>query len=987
MRCKVITGIMLALLFIGMLTLAFNIQPVKQVEASTLTPHSPISINGNAGFVPANGVTGGSGTVSDPYIIDGWDIDLSITPSSGISVSNTWAYFVIKHVYIHEGNGARLSGIYLSNVTHAKIENVTVFNNYIGMEVEGCSSNKFLHNNVSSNGQNGIGMLGGSNNSIIGNYVSRNEGHGIYIGVGAQYCDISNNIVQKNREQGIALWGCNNNSIASNSVLNNSIGIYFRGFYGGVYGSSYNTVFSNFVLNNSLGILISSLRHSHDDPEDRARDNLIYNNCFINDNNAEVDTDDEFAVVWSNSWNISKSLGVNIVGGFYLGGNYFSDYTGNDTDGDNIGDVSYRIPVYWNYYGHYLIAYQEDYLPLIKPANQPPSTPTTPHGPNLVVKGFSWGFTSSATDPDGDKVSITFDWGDGTNDTVGPASQGTVLCGSHSWADTGMFEVRAKAIDIHGAESGWSSPLEVTVCVEKTSNWTGYVVDLENSQTPITLSVEAEWTQPTFYDVPVGSWQYTWIGVGGIIPHNRLLQAGIAVYRFLGSPWGDYVMVPFYMSMIGEQKHSDDYQWLNHISPGDLIHAKITSISSSQWSIVVEDLTKGTSWAKTVDFEPDLTSVEWVHEPGRRNGGIADFSPITFSEANYSVNNISYELGKIEPALNAELQRLLFPQTGNALTDVSLLSLYEHFTITYLGSGSIPAASTTMLAGHSSAYLNVYDSLGNHLGYNATSGFIDLQIPNSLYFVDEQGVQYAFLYEPDEYRIDLVGNATGNYHLHMQAFANGSETLDQWSNDTIVVNETKTYSLIHQVSLENLENPKTVIGEGFNSSVIAIIANNGNYTETFNVRVYANTTIVGTQLVTLASRNSTTITFTWNTTGVPYGKYTISAYVTPVPGETDLGDNTYTGGWVEVRLRGLVTPLSPTHTKVSLVDFGKLKLIYSQVYPYLTPPYDVNRPETYYYLNSVITGKPEYLMPDVNGDGKVTFADVGKEKLIYSGKL
>jgi hypothetical protein len=143
---------------------------------------------------------------------------------------------------------------------------------------------------------------------------------------------------------------------------------------------------------------------------------------------------------------------------------------------------------------------------------------------------------------------------------------------------------------------------------------------------------------------------------------------------------------------------------------------------------------------------------------------------------------------------------------------------------------------------------------------------------------------------------------------------------------------------------------------------------------------------IQTRTVTLASGASTTLTLTWNTTGVPCGKYTISAYATPVPGETDLGDNTYTGGWVEVRLRGLVTPPTPTHTKVTLADFGKLKLIYSQVYPYKCPPYDVNNPETYYYMPSVVTGKPEYLMPDINGDGKVKFADVGLEKLIYSGK-
>jgi hypothetical protein len=42
----------------------------------------------------------------------------------------------------------------------------------------------------------------------------------------------------------------------------------------------------------------------------------------------------------------------------------------------------------------------------------------------------------------------------------------------------------------------------------------------------------------------------------------------------------------------------------------------------------------------------------------------------------------------------------------------------------------------------------------------------------------------------------------------------------------------------------------------------------------------------------LANKTSTTITFTWNTTGFAKGNYTIWAYAWPVLGETDTNDNT-----------------------------------------------------------------------------------------------
>jgi len=78
------------------------------------------------------------------------------------------------------------------------------------------------------------------------------------------------------------------------------------------------------------------------------------------------------------------------------------------------------------------------------------------------------------------------------------------------------------------------------------------------------------------------------------------------------------------------------------------------------------------------------------------------------------------------------------------------------------------------------------------------------------------------------------------------------------------------------------------------------VANQGDQTETFNATIYINTTPIETKQITLTNGASTTIAFTWNTTGFAKGNYTISAYAWPVQGETDTADNTLFDGVVYV---------------------------------------------------------------------------------------
>ena len=92
---------------------------------------------------------------------------------------------------------------------------------------------------------------------------------------------------------------------------------------------------------------------------------------------------------------------------------------------------------------------------------------------------------------------------------------------------------------------------------------------------------------------------------------------------------------------------------------------------------------------------------------------------------------------------------------------------------------------------------------------------------------------------------------------------------------------------------------KTIVGLGFMLHINVFVMNHGAYSEVFNVTVYANTTAIDIITnITLASRNSVILNFTWNTTGFAKGNYTIWAYAWPVPDEIDTDDNTKVDGFV-----------------------------------------------------------------------------------------
>ena len=127
-------------------------------------------------------------------------------------------------------------------------------------------------------------------------------------------------------------------------------------------------------------------------------------------------------------------------------------------------------------------------------------------------------------------------------------------------------------------------------------------------------------------------------------------------------------------------------------------------------------------------------------------------------------------------------------------------------------------------------------------------------------------------------------------------------------------------------------------------NISVTVRNEGDFSETFNVTVYANTTVIDMETVTsLAPGENTTLTFIWTVPDpslwIPYPpKYTISAEAEVVSGETNTDNNAFTNGSVAVKFPGDVNG----DGKVDFWDLLPFCRGYGGIWPYYNPNADFN---------------------------------------------
>lgn len=177
-------------------------------------------------------------------------------------------------------------GVATFYTTSTHIENCYVIGNLRGIVNEFCRDVDVSNNTFKS--QDGTAVTSSGISKLFGNTFQRCWGGGA------------------------RLYGIDNVSIKNNIFADDS-GFFLR-------DSSNVSVFNN-QFNDSILDLQGSW------------DLTIYNNEFVNGSSLDY-------VGGRILWNISKTSGTNIIGGPYLGGNYWSNYSGFDTDGDGIGDTN-----------------------------------------------------------------------------------------------------------------------------------------------------------------------------------------------------------------------------------------------------------------------------------------------------------------------------------------------------------------------------------------------------------------------------------------------------------------------------------------------------------------------------------------------------------------------------------------------------------------------------------------------------------------------
>jgi len=284
-------------------------------------------------------------------------------------------------------------------------------------------------------------------------------------------------------------------------------------------------------------------------------------------------------------------------------------------------------------------------------------------------------------------------------------------------------------------------------------------------------------------------------------------------------------------------------------------------------------------------------------------------------------------LGRVHTVtLETEVNGNFFFEPQEYVFDVSELGVGDKFNVTIMASNLTQLWGYQIKLSYNATILrctNVFVTPDNPLeGYNYIFDF-DLEVLGTINLVywfqnASEGVNVIEaglnLIEFEITLTPLSGQVDSTFEFSWIGLVMGTYWLRTLDPTRIAPSCTNGYYLL---STELPDLPDVLVDNiqsdtfAFVGDVVPIVVrawNAGTTPESFNVTVYADTNItttgdevcVGTQTVSLFSREFVTLTFSWNTSGLAGGNHTLSAVATQVPGEADTTNNQLVDGTISI---------------------------------------------------------------------------------------
>ncbi len=272
---------------------------------------------------------------------------------SGIETSQFGGHKIFGNILKDNAFGVNL----MLSSGNTVVDNTLIDNSLVGINLPSSSNNNVTRNYVSQSAY-GVKLEGSNNNFIISNTLS-DTSYGVYM-YSSNWNDVDKNIISSKTvgiysiyssngnirdnivsgsAYGIELYGGSTNNVLRNTAASNSYGIYLVLTTGNVidsnlasnndwgsyfYDSDTNTFTFNTASYNTYGIYLTST----------STGNSIYKNNLLQNTMQAFQAGSS-----TNTWYIRIS-GKNY-------GNYWSDYMGQDTNGDGVGDYPPESLPHW----------------------------------------------------------------------------------------------------------------------------------------------------------------------------------------------------------------------------------------------------------------------------------------------------------------------------------------------------------------------------------------------------------------------------------------------------------------------------------------------------------------------------------------------------------------------------------------------------------------------------------------------------------------